>query len=70
MSFNTHFPATFGVSCGVTLLSVTGSENVTVMAVFDATFCAPAAGVDDLTKKPGSEVRDEPPVSGVTGRRA
>jgi hypothetical protein len=43
------------------LLSVTGWENVTEMAVFGATFWAPAAGVDDLTKKPVSEAWDEPP---------
>ena len=60
-SFRTHFPATLGVSCGVTLLSVTGSENVTEMAVFEATFCAPAAGVNDLTKNPVSEAPVEPP---------
>lgn len=60
-SLRTHFPATCGVSCGVTLPSVTGWENVTVMAVFDATFCASAAGVNDLTKKPDSEARVAPP---------
>jgi hypothetical protein len=37
------------------LLSVTGFENVTETAVFDATFRAPAAGVEDLTKNPLSD---------------
>ncbi len=60
-SFRTHFPATWGVSTGVTLLSVTGWENVTVMAAFEATFCAPGTGENDLTKKPDSEAWVDPP---------
>jgi hypothetical protein len=39
---------------------VTGSENVTEIDVFDATFWAPAAGVDDLTKKPVRDACDVP----------
>ena len=50
-----HAPATDGTRCGVTLPSVTGFENVTEIAVFDATSSAPEAGVEDLTKKPRSD---------------
>jgi hypothetical protein len=56
----THLPPKAGDSWGVTLPRATGSENVTEIDVFDATFCAPAAGEDDLTKKPVRDACDVP----------
>ena len=61
----THLPPKAGDSCGVTVLNATGSEKVTEIGAFDATSCAPAAGVEDLTKKPPSETEADPPEPGA-----
>jgi hypothetical protein len=55
----THFPATGGASVGVTLPSTTGAEKVTDNVVFVATFCAAVEGVEDVTRNPTSDARND-----------